>query len=71
VVGCQSASKLQSILKCRGRTVTPARHGLATLEMVLATAVVLPLGFMLFLLGVQICRYVFRGLGGMLSLPIL
>lgn len=47
------------------------RIGLANLELVLVTAVALPLGFLLFLLGVQICRYVFRGLGGMLTLPLL
>jgi hypothetical protein len=53
------------------RSGPKTRCGLANLEMVLVTAVVLPLGFMLFLLGVQICRYAFRGLGGMLSLPLL
>lgn len=35
------------------------------------TAVAVPLGILLFLLGVQLCRYVFRGLSGMLTMPFL
>ena len=35
----------------------------------LATAVALPLAVMMFLMGVQICRYVFRGFDGMLTMP--
>ncbi len=50
---------------------TIQRKGAASLELVLATAVVLPLALAMFLLAVQICRYVFRGLGGMLTMPML
>lgn len=71
MVGPQSIAKPRLLSKCSRRTTASARLGLANLELVLVTAVVLPLGFLLFLLGVQICRYVFRGLGGMLSLPLL
>ncbi len=45
------------------------RRGASSLELVMATAVVLPLGLMAFLLGVEICQYVFRGIDGMLTLP--
>lgn len=50
---------------------TRARNGAASLELVLATAVALPLALVMFLLAVQICRYVFRGVGGMLTMPML
>lgn len=46
-----------------------SRRGLASIELVMATAVALPLCGIMFLLGIEICRYVFRGLDGMLSLP--
>jgi hypothetical protein len=45
------------------------RSAVASLEVVLATAVALPLAVLMFLLGVQICRYVFRGFDGMLTMP--
>ncbi len=35
----------------------------------MATAVVLPLALMSFLLSIEICKYVFRGIDGMLTLP--
>jgi len=45
------------------------RHGAAAIEVVLATAVVLPLVVLLFFLGVEICQFVFRGIDGMLTMP--
>lgn len=45
------------------------RCGAASLEVVLTTAVVLPLAALMFFLGVKICQYVFRGVDGMMTLP--
>ena len=45
------------------------RSGLAALELVLITAITLPLAALMFLLGVQISQYVFRGMDGMLAMP--
>jgi hypothetical protein len=47
------------------------RAGAASLEVVLATAVAVPLAALMFLLGVQICRYVYTALGGLLVQPFL
>lgn len=45
------------------------RAGLASLELVLITAVALPLAALLFLLAVKMASYVFRGTSGLLSVP--
>ncbi len=47
------------------------RVGSASLELTLATAITVPLGVLLLLLSIQMGRYVFRGLAGMLTMPFL
>ena len=47
------------------------RRGAAAIEVVLATAVTLPLAVVIFFLGAQICGYVFRALSGLLTMPFL
>ncbi|MEM9586234.1 MAG: hypothetical protein AAGA03_03045 [Planctomycetota bacterium] len=47
------------------------RRGAASIEVVMATAVAVPLAVMLFLLGVRMCRYVFAAIDGMLTMPLL
>ncbi len=51
------------------RKTIDGRRGHSSLELVMATAVVLPLALMSFLLSIEICKYVFRGIDGMLTLP--
>ncbi len=48
-----------------------ARSGLASLELVMATAVMLPIAVLLLILGITICRYVFAALSGLLLMPFL
>jgi len=50
-------------------SVRRPRQGAAALEVVLTTAVVLPLAALMFFLGVEICQYVHRGFDGMLTMP--
>ncbi len=51
---------------------TPRRRvGAASLELILVTAVMLPLAILMLILGVTICRYVFSALGGLLLMPFL
>ncbi len=45
------------------------RAGAANLELVLATAIAIPIAGGLLFLGFQICRYVFSALSGSLSMP--
>lgn len=45
------------------------RTGSASLELVLVTAVALPLAVMLLLLGAKMAAYVYSGLGGLLTMP--
>ena len=54
-------------LKYRSHSVP--RPGLAALEVVMATAITLPLAALMFFLGVEMCRYVFQGFDGMLTMP--
>ena len=48
-----------------------SRKGAASLEVVMVTALTLPLAVLMFLLGVKICSYVFAALSGTLSMPLL
>lgn len=48
-----------------------SRRGAASLELVMATAVMLPLTVLLLLLGIKICSYVFSALGGLTLMPFL
>ena len=41
------------------------------MELVMATAVAVPLAGLMFFLGIRICRYVFSALGGLLMQPFL
>jgi len=45
------------------------RRGLAALELVMTTAVAVPLAVLLFFLAVKMTAYVFRGLDGMVTMP--
>lgn len=47
------------------------RRAIAQLELVMITAVILPLAIGMWLIAVAICQYVFRGMSGILSLPVL
>jgi hypothetical protein len=47
------------------------RTGAASLELVLVTAVMLPLALGLLFLGIKICSYVFAALGGLNHMPFL
>ncbi len=49
----------------------PWRAGAASLELVLVTAVMLPLAILMLILGVTMCRYVFSALSGLLLMPFL
>lgn len=49
----------------------PNRNGLASLEVVMTTAIGVPLAGLLFFLGIQMCRYVYPALGGLLLQPFL
>jgi hypothetical protein len=46
------------------------RRGSSSLEVVLTMGVMLPLGVLLFFLAVKICSYVFSGMDGTLSTPM-
>lgn len=45
------------------------RCGAASLQLVMATAVAIPIAGGVLFLGFQICRYVFSALSGLLSMP--
>ena len=45
--------------------------GTAALEVVMTTAVGVPLAGLMFFLGIQICRYVYAALSGLLLQPFL
>jgi hypothetical protein len=45
------------------------RKGAASVELVMASAVAIPIAGGLLFLGFQICRYVFVALSGLLSMP--
>ncbi len=47
------------------------RRGLANLEVVMTTAIGVPLAGLMFFLGIQICRYVFAAMSGLLLQPFL
>lgn len=47
------------------------RNGTASLELVMITAVALPLAGLLFFLGIVMCRYIYAALGGLLLQPFL
>jgi hypothetical protein len=47
------------------------RAGTSALEVVMATAVGVPLAAMLFFLGVKMCRYVHGALSGLVTWPFL
>ena len=47
------------------------RRGTASMELVMATAVALPLAASMLFLGFKICAYVFNGLSGLLTMPFL
>ena len=47
----------------------PRRAGFAALEVVMVTAVTLPLAVLLFLLGVEMCQYVFSAIDAMMTMP--
>ncbi len=42
-----------------------------SLEVVMSTAVMMPLAFALFLLGLQMCRYVYEMMGTLIAWPFL
>jgi hypothetical protein len=48
---------------------TMRRHGAASLELVMATAVAIPIAGGLLFLGFKICSYVFAALSGLVSMP--
>lgn len=47
------------------------RRGLASLEVVMTTAIGVPLAGLMFFLGIQMCRYVYSALAGLLLQPFL
>lgn len=47
------------------------RRGMSSLEVVMATAVALPLAALMFFLGVRICRYVYGVISGLTTWPFL
>ena len=47
------------------------RAGFSNLEVVMTTAIMLPLAGLLFFLGIQMSRYVFSALSGLLLQPFL
>ena len=47
------------------------RAGLSSLEVVMATAVAVPLAALIFFLGVQMCRYVYGVISGLVTWPFL
>ena len=49
----------------------PRRAGLANLEVVMTTAIGVPLAGLMFFLGIQMCRYVYAALAGLLLQPFL
>lgn len=49
----------------------PHRRGNSSMELVMATAVALPMAVAMLFLGFKICTYVFSGLSGLLSMPFL
>ena len=53
------------------RTKSKHRRGAASMEVVMATAVAVPLAGLVFFLGIAICRYVFGALSGMLLQPFM
>ena len=61
-------------LSCRrfeGRRSGRRRSGFSNLEVVMTTAIMLPLAGLLFFLGIQMSRYVFTALSGLLLQPFL
>ncbi len=55
----------------KNRTIKGRRSGNSSLEVVMATAVAVPLAAMLFFLGTQICRYVYGVISGLTTWPFL
>ena len=51
------------------RTCVKRRRGLASLELVMITAVALPLAIVLLILAAKISSYVFKATAGLLSVP--
>ena len=53
------------------RTRTAHRGGMASLEVVMATAVMLPLAGFLFFLGVEMCTTLYQAVGALVAWPFL
>ena len=47
----------------------PFRRGIASMELVMATAVAIPIAGGVLFLGFKMCSYVFSGLSGLLTMP--
>ena len=45
------------------------RNGTASMELVMATAIAIPIAGGILFLGFKMCSYVFSGLSGLLSMP--
>jgi len=45
------------------------RNGTASIELVMATAIAIPIAAGILFLGFKMCSYVFSGLSGLLSMP--
>jgi hypothetical protein len=48
-----------------------ARHGLASLEVVMSTAVMLPIAGAILFLGVKMCATIYQAIGTLVSWPFL
>lgn len=60
-------------IQCNGARRPRQRHrrGSAHLEVVMTTAVMLPVAGLLFFLGIRMCRYAFEIISGLVGWPLL
>lgn len=58
-------------VNCLASNSEKQRAGFSSLEVVMTTAIALPLAGLLFFLGIQMCRYAYSALSGLLLQPFL
>jgi len=63
--------RTNSLVRRRRREAAGAHRGMASLEVVMTVAVMLPIAGALLLLGIQMCKTLYQAIGTLVSWPFL